>query len=143
MLHLLPMQRNPSNNLLRIIHEITMPLFLIGAIVVVVAAVVIVILFLKRSKPKSPPVTDTVNIYRSILGNPAGATPAPPSFSHATPPLEDAALTARLHQDLRLKFLYQEDKVENAIQFERDRNPTASLNDLMQAAIARYERDNH
>jgi hypothetical protein len=113
---------------------------IISAVILVVAAVAVTLLVLKKKKSKSPPVTDTVNIYRSILGNPAGASASPAAPS---PPTDDPDLVARLRQDLRLKFLYQEDKVDIAIQNERDRNPTASLTDLMQAAIKRYERENH
>jgi hypothetical protein len=47
-----------------------------------------------------------------------------------------------LRQNLRLKFMYDEDKVDRAIQLERERDPAAGLEELMRAAIHRWERDN-
>jgi hypothetical protein len=48
-----------------------------------------------------------------------------------------------LRQNLRLKFLYDEAKIDRAIAVERERNPQASEVELMQAAIHGWERDNH
>jgi hypothetical protein len=47
-----------------------------------------------------------------------------------------------LRQNLRLKFMYDEDKVDRAIQLERERDPGAGVEELMKAAIQRWERDN-
>ena len=56
--------------------------------------------------------------------------------SSATPAVE------ALRQNLRIKYLYQEDKIDAAIAYERERSPTASDEQLLQNAIARWERDN-
>lgn len=80
-----------------------------------------------RSKKKRKPRL-TADTFRNLMNVPA--------------PAADSPRAAELRQNLRLKFLHQEDKVEDAIQFERDRMPTASLEELMQAAITRWERDN-
>lgn len=47
-----------------------------------------------------------------------------------------------LRQDLRRKVLYDEDKIERLVQFERERMPTASLEECLVAAIQRWEREN-
>jgi hypothetical protein len=70
-------------------------------------------------------------------------------------PIEDAAGTAlldqlldktetadSLRQNLRVKFLYNERKIDDAIAFERERAPQASEEELMRAAIERWERYN-
>jgi hypothetical protein len=49
---------------------------------------------------------------------------------------------AALRQDLRLKCTYDEAKIDRLIDAERERTPRASLEELMQAAVARWERDN-
>ena len=47
-----------------------------------------------------------------------------------------------LRQNLRVKLLHQEDKIDAAIAFERERNPAGSEEQLMKSAIERWERDN-
>lgn len=47
-----------------------------------------------------------------------------------------------LRQNLRLKVLYDETKIDHLIAMERERLPKGSLAELMQAAIERWERDN-
>lgn len=49
---------------------------------------------------------------------------------------------AELRQNLRLKFMYDEAKIDRAIDLERKRIPNVPLEELMQAAIERWERDN-
>ena len=97
--------------------------------VIVVAALVAV--FALRSK-RHPKYLAGADVYRSLLGVSAPTTSAPPN---------DPNLEA-LRQNLRLKLLYQEDKIDAAIEYERQRNPSATLEDRMKAAIARWERDN-
>jgi len=47
-----------------------------------------------------------------------------------------------LRQNLRLKFMYDEEKVDRAIATERERDPGAGEEELMRSAIQRWERDN-
>jgi hypothetical protein len=49
---------------------------------------------------------------------------------------------AGLRQNLRVKFLHDEEKVNHAIQLERQGNPGASEIEWLRAAIYRWERDN-
>jgi hypothetical protein len=56
--------------------------------------------------------------------------------------LSQESMADRLRQDLRVKLLYDEAKVNAAIEFERQRNPSASEEEWMQAAIFRWEREN-
>ena len=97
----------------------------LGVLIVVVIAVLML-----RKKPSKIVGADA---YRSLLGV---AQPTPPAASDDNPVLHE------LRQNLRVKLLYQEDKIDAAIAFERERNPTASLESLMHAAIERWERDN-
>lgn len=48
----------------------------------------------------------------------------------------------QLRQNLRLKYMYDEEKMERAIAFERERQPQAPPEEHLQAAIERWERDN-
>jgi hypothetical protein len=47
-----------------------------------------------------------------------------------------------LRQNLRVKFLYDEAKIDRVIEFERQRSPGSDINQLMRSAIERWERDN-
>jgi hypothetical protein len=47
-----------------------------------------------------------------------------------------------LRQNLRLKCMYDEAKIDRLIQAERERTPGAGVEELMRAAVARWERDN-
>jgi hypothetical protein len=58
------------------------------------------------------------------------------------PAASEQETVAQLRQDLRRKFLHDEEKVEQAIAFERERQPQAGEVDLLRAAIHRWERDN-
>jgi hypothetical protein len=72
----------------------------------------------------------------------------------AEPPTKDQEVGAQLldtllhdpleelRQNLRMKFLHDEVKINRAIEFERERAPTASEEELMKAAIYRWEREN-
>jgi hypothetical protein len=51
-------------------------------------------------------------------------------------------LIVKLRQNLRLKVMHDEAKVDRLIDFERKYNPNGSEAELMQAAIDRWERDN-
>jgi len=61
--------------------------------------------------------------------------------SKRTAPSDPAILNA-LRQNLRLKVMYDEAKIDRLIDFERRRLPTAGEEDLMREAIERWERDN-
>jgi hypothetical protein len=102
------------------------PLILVVVVLVLLSVVVLVV---RKRKPKNFAGAD---VYRSLMGAP----PTGAAASANDPKLEP------LRQNLRLKLLYQEDKVDAAIEFERERNPTATLEECMKAAIARWERDN-
>ncbi len=49
---------------------------------------------------------------------------------------------AELRQNLRLKLMYDEARIDRLIDAERERCPQASLAQLMRTAIGRWERDN-
>ena len=85
----------------------------------------------RKRKPKNFAGAD---VYRSLLQGQPGAAPRGPA-------LDDPKL-APLRQNLRVKHLYQEDKVDAAIEFEKERNPTGTMEGWMRAAIDRWERDN-
>lgn len=54
----------------------------------------------------------------------------------------DSDRIGRLRQNLRLKVLGDETKVDSLIECERRRNPHGTLLQLMENAIDRWERDN-
>jgi hypothetical protein len=54
----------------------------------------------------------------------------------------DPAKIVHLRQNLRLKMMYDEGKIDRAIDLERDRLPNGNLLQWMEAAIQRWERDN-
>ena len=71
-----------------------------------------------------------------------GVRPRPKLNSKPLRMSMDAAVKADLRQNLRLKVLYDEERIERLIDFERQRMPGASIEALMQAAIERWEREN-
>ena len=74
---------------------------------------------------------------------PAAPTmPAPEGKALLDSVLSEADAAGELRQNLRLKFLYDEAKIDQAIEYERQRQPQASPEELMRAAIARWEREN-
>src|SRR4051812_21897823 len=103
-----------------------MPFVIVG--VIVVALVIVAIVMLARKKKSSS--FAGADAYRSLLGGNSGA---PPKLT----PAGEA-----LRQNLRVKLLHQDEKMDAAIAFERERNPSASEEQLMKAAIERWERDN-
>jgi hypothetical protein len=69
--------------------------------------------------------------------------PAPVARSQPVKPrVPDPAILASLRQNLRLKLSYDETKIDRLLQLEREKMPNASLQQLMQSAIERWERDN-
>jgi hypothetical protein len=68
--------------------------------------------------------------------------PAPEGKALLDSVLSEADAAGELRQNLRLKFLYDEAKIDQAIEYERQRQPQASPEELMRAAIARWEREN-
>jgi hypothetical protein len=53
-----------------------------------------------------------------------------------------SAGVAPLRQNLRLKVMYDEEKIDRLVEFERQRNPRGTDADWYRAAIERWERDN-
>ena len=101
---------------------------LIALPILAVAALVIVML---RRRMKPHPTFAGADTYRKLMGvDTADTKSAGDPEAHV------------LRQNLRVKLLYQEDKIDAVIEFERERDPSASTNQLMRAAIARWERDN-
>ena len=98
---------------------------IIAGIVVLVAIGVAVLLLRGKKKPSASAAT-----FRELLGQPAEA------------PGNDDPEIAALRQNLRVKMLHQEDKIDQAIELEREKNPSGTLAQHMRAAIARWERDN-
>jgi hypothetical protein len=88
-----------------------------------------------RSQPlptPPPPGQGGVNLLDTILG---GSNP--PAATNST-----ADRVQELRQNLRLKFLYDENKVEDAIAREREAKPDGTMQDWLEAAIFRWEREN-
>src|SRR5262249_60913073 len=73
-------------------------------------------------------------------GGPPAGVPVPADLLGTSDP--EAELRESLRQNLRLKFMYDEGRIDQAIAVERERNPKAGDIELMQAAIYRWEREN-
>jgi hypothetical protein len=82
-------------------------------------------------------VVGTLRSRRNAAAPSASGTPIAPSPARA----EDGEIAA-LRQNLRLKVMYDEEKIDRLIQTERERMPNASLRQLMRSAIERWEREN-
>jgi hypothetical protein len=86
----------------------------------------------------------TLLVMRSFRTSPGGASkPGLPTHPLGMPSHSNEHELAGLRQNLRLKVLYDEAKIDRLIQAERDRAPNAGLAELMRNAIDRWERDNH
>jgi hypothetical protein len=82
---------------------------------------------------------------------PRGATgPSEPVEPREAIPWEEVVVAApspeekvaKLRQDLMVKYFYDSDKVERAIQQERERDPNGTEEEWLRGAIMRWERDN-
>jgi len=83
-------------------------------------------------EPAAPvPVQDSPSLSLDELLGPSAQRPEDPS----------QAITA-LRQNLLVKYFYDEEKVEQAIAREKERDPQASEEEWLRAAIMRWERDN-
>ncbi|HEX4320911.1 MAG TPA: hypothetical protein VHZ52_08415 [Acidobacteriaceae bacterium] len=71
-----------------------------------------------------------------------GPGPINPYANKPKKQVSDPAVIAQLRQNLRLKVGYNEETIDRLIGLERERNPNAPLNTLMEAAIERWEREN-
>ena len=100
----------------------------VGAVVVLAGVIIAVVLLTRRNSKSAVAGAD---VYRSLMNG----TPPPPT-AESNPRLNE------LRQNLRVKLLYQEDKIDAAIALEREHDPNATLEQLMQKAIVRWERDN-
>ena len=105
---------------------------LIGFAVGVLACVILYI-FLKRSKAPDKIVSLPQSKHPESLPKPQQSRPAVP---------QNQELITQLRQNLRLKVMYDEAKIDRLIDFERQRNPNGNEVELMQAAIERWERQN-
>lgn len=83
----------------------------------------------------SPHAGHSDNLLETILGGGPAAAASPAVKT-------EAERVEELRQNLRLKFLFDEDKVEQAITREREQAPDASLAQLLEAAVYRWEREN-
>ena len=52
----------------------------------------------------------------------------------------DPKVVAALQQELRAKFMHDEQKVKDAIAYERERNPSGSEEEFARAAVYRWDR---
>jgi hypothetical protein len=100
-----------------------------AGVTIVVVGVIAVFAFWRKQQRSRP--AANAEVFRSLLNVPGQAAPA-----RADPETEE------LRQNLRVKLLYQEDKIDQAVAHERERNPGGTSADLMRAAIQRWERDN-
>lgn len=81
-------------------------------------------------------------VWRAMRSCPGLPTRVPAPDRPVMPENSDDATLAILRQNLRLKVLYDEAKIERLIDFERQQNPRASAAELLSAAIERWERHN-
>jgi len=86
--------------------------------------------------PRSAAVDTGTPLLDSLLGGDA----PPAQGAVATKPAPSRVAT--LHQNLRVKFQYDEDAIQRAIDFEREKFPAAGEEELLEAAIDRWERQN-
>jgi uncharacterized protein HemX len=56
------------------------------------------------------------------------------------PKTSDAKVVAALRQELRAKFMHDEQKVQDAIAYEKERNPSGSEEEHCRAAAYRWDR---
>jgi hypothetical protein len=105
-----------------------MGIFLLGLALGAILGSVITVLILRRRAPM--PVIDGHEEFSRLLGD--SDAPVAPEVSNL----------AALEQDLRVKCLHNNDLMERLIQSERERTPDASREQLLQAAIRRWERSN-
>lgn len=54
----------------------------------------------------------------------------------------DSSRCESLRQNLRVKFMYDESKVDRAIAYERERDPRGTEETWLRAAVDRWEQDN-
>jgi len=111
---------------------------LLGFILGVVVSGIIVF-FLRRSRPRSPNGGPARAADRDEFARLLGSGGVAGAAATTRPDVGEAA---RLRQNLRVKFLHDEEKVNAALAFERERNPDAGDIDWLRAAIYRWERDN-
>lgn len=105
-----------------------MPWIIGGVVLLVMLIVVVVVVAKRKKKPKNYAGAD---VYRSLLAGAGGATTGKLS-----------AEGEKLKQNLRVKLLHQEEKVAEAIALERQRNPGGTEDELVRAAVDRWEREN-
>lgn len=99
-----------------------------------------------RLRPEKTPAQELADkilasIRSSLTTEEAAALERRYTASNSPPIAKAPDITAleKLRQNLRLKTLYNEQLIDHLIQIERDRSPNASLQELMEAAIARWE----
>lgn len=54
----------------------------------------------------------------------------------------DVSRCESLRQNLRVKFMYDENKVDRAVAFERERDPHGKEDSWLRAAVDRWEQNN-
>src|SRR4051794_14686085 len=82
-------------------------------------------------------------VMRSLRAAPREAERSvQPAISPTAPVRSDDSEVVGLRQNLRLKVMYDEAKIDRLIEAERQRTPGANLAQLMRSAIERWERDN-
>jgi hypothetical protein len=94
----------------------------------------------RNDEPFEPiaPVPDGIGDTPSLsLDDLIGQSPEP-----APSPEDPSQAIAALRQNLLVKYFYDEEKVEQAIAGEKERDPQASEQEWLRAAIIRWERDN-
>lgn len=107
-----------------------MHILLLGILIGGVIGFLLGILVSRRQPSRRSEATPLLD---SILDRQGGGLPASSSA--------DSTLES-LRQNLRLKCMYDEVKIDRLIETERERSPEGSLEELMRAAIYRWEREN-
>ena|ERR1035438_5119993 len=115
-------------------------------LLVMVAAICLVasIVGVRRARKKHLQSTDKTQKHR----HPGAIHPATPKPESSRPSLPSrSGQRETLRQNLRIKVTYDEAKIDRLIQFERDElkrkgEREATVEDLMERAIERWERDN-
>jgi hypothetical protein len=85
----------------------------------------------------------TLLILRARRPTPANRVPLTAAMTRSSTPVSsEESEVGDMRQNLRLKVMYDEEKIDRLIEAERRRTPDASLAQLMRGAIERWERDN-
>jgi hypothetical protein len=114
--------------------------FLLGLILGLAAGIGGTIAVFRANRPALPAV-QSGNVASAGAGTPLLDQILSGTFTMPETTQGPSRLT-ELRQNLRVKFLHDETKVNDAIEFERSREPAAGEEEWLRAANERWEREN-